>query len=912
MEVGKVYASLGVKDDDIDKSLRSAQGKIEASAEKSATSFTSKWSAGVGKVKEVLGTVGPALAAIGVGLSIGAVTSFFSGAISAASDLNETVNKTQVVFGDSAGAVEAMGKTSAESLGMSQNAALGAAATYGNLFRAIGLTEDKSAAMSTRLVQLAADLASFNNADPSEVLDALRSGLVGETEPLRKFGINITDARLRTEALNLGLKVGPGVLDANTKAQAAYSLMLKDTTLAQGDFERTSSGLANTQRINAAKWENAMAEIGQALLPVATQLADLAGELIPAVGDAIATFMQVAAPLLGLLTQLAKMWLENATVIGGVVAVALGIKLIQSMKTAQMGMKLTEISAKSMWSAILFGLPVLIDIAKAVGDWGFSLGKTKEQVDGAKEATDRWNLSGAEAYIASQKLKDISDKTGVSIDTLKGYMDEGIESGMSWTDVLNDLEDGHLNAGHGADQLTTSLGRQRVEFGDTEQAARSYADTLDKDVADKAEESLQQMVDNGTITLQEGTNKWAATLDDGSTITAGSAADLFAAITREAKDGKDDTAAEAGKIPQAIVDALHFTPDQKKEWETELTDLLTTTVDDATTTAEASQVLAGSKVTTNLKTGIKNGNADLVAQTATTIDAVLGTIEARNPGFLETGKGIPKAQAKGVEQNAYLLIQAGSGMVDDAGNAMTAPDYYDAIGDHNTAAFLRGFLKRKADAYTSGQQLTKRAVEGADMDMSPTGSKVGGSYSKGVGSKGNKTDAYNAGAALHGQAKDGADGSLYNSGWNVGQSWVDGMIAALRANRWAIATAAGTATSGLRGKSPPKEGPLREIDKWGFNVASAWTGGFIKSLLHFDPATVAAQAVSGMRVNAAQVFGQLGGASGMVAGAAGVGAGGGGIGTLIIQMGGVTLASGSPQDVDALGRSLAERIRLHL
>jgi hypothetical protein len=180
--------------------------------------------------------------------------------------------------------------------------------------------------MSKKLLSLSSDLASFNNADPTAVLEALRSGLVGEAEPLRKFGINITAARIQAEAYALGLvkpvkdqskiraahlavqksivalaqaqkKYGKDSLAARDatskvdaasahlkaalagqtgeltnaqKAQAAYSLIMKDSTLAHGDFARTSGGLANQQRILAANFVDAKAKLGTSLLPAMT------------------------------------------------------------------------------------------------------------------------------------------------------------------------------------------------------------------------------------------------------------------------------------------------------------------------------------------------------------------------------------------------------------------------------------------------------------------------------------------------------------------------------------------------------------------------------------------------------------------------------------------------------------------
>lgn len=188
-------------------------------------------------------------------------------AIEAASDLAETETKTNIVFGEGADIVQEWGEQAAESLGMSKNAALASAAEFGNLFRAMNMSEKQSANMSTALVQLAGDLASFNNMDPEEVFIKLRSGITGEFMPLKTLGVNINEVILKQRALEMGLWDGVGALDAQAKALASYDLIMEQTSLAQGDFDRTSEGLANQQRILKANTEDLAAVIGEYLLP---------------------------------------------------------------------------------------------------------------------------------------------------------------------------------------------------------------------------------------------------------------------------------------------------------------------------------------------------------------------------------------------------------------------------------------------------------------------------------------------------------------------------------------------------------------------------------------------------------------------------------------------------------------------
>lgn len=196
-----------------------------------------------------------------------------------ASDLDESRNKVKVVFGDMSASVIAWAQNAAQSFGISRQEALEAVGTFGNLFAAMGIGIPTAADMSEKLVGLASDLASFNNADPSEVLEALRSGLVGEVEPLRRFGVNLNQARIEAKALELGIWDGITPLTAAQKAQAAYGIILDDTKNAQGDFARTSDGAANKQRILLATFKDLGAELGQKLLPIGQKILDFVGEL---------------------------------------------------------------------------------------------------------------------------------------------------------------------------------------------------------------------------------------------------------------------------------------------------------------------------------------------------------------------------------------------------------------------------------------------------------------------------------------------------------------------------------------------------------------------------------------------------------------------------------------------------------
>jgi hypothetical protein len=193
-------------------------------------------------------------------------------AVAAASDLAETTSKVNVIFGQAAKTIETFGSSAAQSLGQTRTQAMNAAATFGVFGKSAGLAGEDLANFSTEFVTLASDLASFNNTSVDQAITALGAALRGESEPIRAYGVLLNDATLKAQAMKMGIYDGSGALTAQQKVLAAHQVILNQTRDAQGDFERTSNGLANQQRILTARLEEAKIVLGTALLPVVLEV----------------------------------------------------------------------------------------------------------------------------------------------------------------------------------------------------------------------------------------------------------------------------------------------------------------------------------------------------------------------------------------------------------------------------------------------------------------------------------------------------------------------------------------------------------------------------------------------------------------------------------------------------------------
>lgn len=254
----------------------------------------------LGGIKSLAGPLVATVAALGIGKlvgdAIGAGIRYSLDSVDLASDLSETRAAIGEVFGDASADIQAFAQGSTKRLGQTQQSVLTAAQTFGVFAKAAGLTGKPLSDFSTDLVTLSTDMASFFNADPSEVIEAVGAGLRGESEPLRRFGVLLDDATLRARAMELGIYDGNGALNQQQRVLAAQAEIFAQTGIAQGDFARTSDGLANQQRILQSTFDETQTKLGEYLLPAFTTLTTFANETL---APAIEGIVEKVGPVLG-------------------------------------------------------------------------------------------------------------------------------------------------------------------------------------------------------------------------------------------------------------------------------------------------------------------------------------------------------------------------------------------------------------------------------------------------------------------------------------------------------------------------------------------------------------------------------------------------------------------------------------
>ena len=191
------------------------------------------------------GKIVGSLAAAGIGTIL---LNWGKAAIDAASDLAEVQNVVDTVFGEGANQIDAWAQKAGQQFGLTETQAKKFTSTLGAMMKSSGLAGNEIINMSTDLAGLAADMASFYNLDFETAFEKIRSGISGETMPLKQLGINMSVANLNAFALAQGLEKTFDQMDQGEQTMLRYQYIMQATSDAQGDFAKTADGFANSQR----------------------------------------------------------------------------------------------------------------------------------------------------------------------------------------------------------------------------------------------------------------------------------------------------------------------------------------------------------------------------------------------------------------------------------------------------------------------------------------------------------------------------------------------------------------------------------------------------------------------------------------------------------------------------------------
>lgn len=214
---------------------------------------------------------------VGLTLPLAGLAALTTKAVATANELQSAFNYT---FGAMAGTMNKWAEKTGDAMGRATQSMQQSALKFGQLFKAAAPTEAAAARLSQRFTELAQDASSFFDTDFDTAMGKIRSGLSGESEPLRDFGVFLTEAAVKAKALEMGLIMSGEELNEHGKIMARAALISEGLADAQGDIDRTSNSLSNRIRKITDDIREMAIEIGERLEPYAQKLASVVEALV--------------------------------------------------------------------------------------------------------------------------------------------------------------------------------------------------------------------------------------------------------------------------------------------------------------------------------------------------------------------------------------------------------------------------------------------------------------------------------------------------------------------------------------------------------------------------------------------------------------------------------------------------------
>lgn len=329
-----------------------------------------------------------------------------------ASDLAEVQNVVDVTFGSATEAINSWSKECLAAYGMNEVSAKRYAGTIGAMLKSSGLAGDAIVDMSKDMVGLAGDMASFYNLDLETAFEKIRSGISGETEPLKQLGINMSVANLEAYALSQGITTAYNEMSQAEQVMLRYNYLMSTTADAQGDFARTQDSYANQTRLLSESWLEFTGVMAEQLLPVLTTIVSWLNNIVAFLTE---NADMVSAVLVGLATTV------------GILAVAWGVHAAAQWLAvaANQALIVSLLSNPILWIALIIGV-----LVAAMYRWIQSIGGVKNAWEICKLALIvGWNAVKLAFFTGVYWVIDLVDKlklcwqkAGVAIANFMGDM----------------------------------------------------------------------------------------------------------------------------------------------------------------------------------------------------------------------------------------------------------------------------------------------------------------------------------------------------------------------------------------------------------------------------------------------------------------------------------------------------------
>ena len=397
-------------------------GKVQLDLETNAKPFQQQLNGLAGKSTNMVKSAFMGLGKVVAGaFAVKTLVNFGKASIEMASDLQEVQNVVDVVFGESANQINNFAKTAITQYGLSELSAKKYASTMGAMLKSMGLSQEATVDMSQSITALAGDMASFYNLSGDDAFNKIRSGISGETEPLKQLGINMSVANMEAFALSQGITKSYQKMTQSEQALLRYNYLLSTTADAQGDFARTSDGWANQTRILTEQFNSLKATLGSAFMAVLAPVVKMLNWLISRLQIAANYFKAFVEAITGVKA-------ETSSASSGMGAVAEG---------ATEAGEATEKAAKKAKNA-LAGFDKLNVLSSGEGDSG-SGGS-----GGGGASMDIPSLTGLNTAMPepdTSGVENVVNKVKGMFGTLKNYITTSFAPSIkSWGKAFTDLK----------------------------------------------------------------------------------------------------------------------------------------------------------------------------------------------------------------------------------------------------------------------------------------------------------------------------------------------------------------------------------------------------------------------------------------------------------------------------------------
>lgn len=420
------------------------------------------------------------MAVQGLSRVISGLKDFVGRGVELASDLTEIQNVLDAAFGDSASEVNEWSTTVAKAYGLTEIQAKQYSSTLGAILSGMSITGDQALTMSTQMAQLTGDMASFYNLDHEVAFSKIKSGLTGETEPLKALGIVMTETNLAAFALASGMEKTYSQMSASEKTILRYNYLIEQTSLAHGDFAKTQDSYANVSASMDNNMSALSATLGTQLLPVLTNfkvmfndvlkvmspIVEMIGKLV---GGMLTTLMNMISPFVELIKLVISALNPVINIINKILDVVLDV-------VGAIGTGLTQVIT---W----FGEKMGLVQDKTAETAKYTTEEIKEQTDEAlgyvTTATQKWIDEQMDAY--ESKLRERYGDSGSLANEIKiQELLERRETSLQKTaDITTKMyEQGEQSKQKAIEQTTQVLQKQQKEQEKAQSETLKFTDFL--------------------------------------------------------------------------------------------------------------------------------------------------------------------------------------------------------------------------------------------------------------------------------------------------------------------------------------------------------------------------------------------------------------------------------------------------